>query len=233
MPVFLRPGTVTFPSFPHASPEGLLAVGGDLSRERLLRAYANGIFPWYDEHTPILWWALPEHCILPPAELHVSRSLRRAIHARRFQVSLDTAFDAVIRGCAYTPRPGQQGSWLVPNMVEAYRDLHRAGYAHSVEARLDGRLAGGLYGVALGGVFFGESMFYHSPDASKVCLVWLARLLQTWGFLLIDCQQVTDNLLRFGAYSVPRAAFMRELRRGLALPQRQGAWVMPKDFFPL
>ncbi len=233
MPVFLRPGEIGFPPLTQASPEGLLAVGGDLSREQLLCAYANGVFPWYDEGTPVLWWALPERCVLPPSRLHISRSLGRAVRSRRFHLTLDTAFDAVIGACARTPRPGQRGTWLVPEMIEAYCGLHRAGYAHSMEAWLDGRLAGGIYGVALGEVFFGESMFYHCPDASKVALVWLVRLLRAWGFSLVDCQQVTDNLLRFGAYSVPRAAFMRELRRGLALPHRQGAWKMPENFFPL
>ncbi len=233
MPVFLEPGQTGFPPLRHASAEGLLAVGGDLSRRRLLQAYASGIFPWYDETTPILWWAPPQRCVLPPAELHVPRSLRRAIRARPFAITLDRAFLDVIRSCAGTPRPGQKGTWLTREMIGAYSNLHRAGWAHSVEAWQDGGLVGGVYGVSLGGIFFGESMFFSRPDASKICLVWLVRLLHAWGFTLIDCQQVTDNLLRFGARPIPRADFMKQLASALALPTRRGLWSMPEGFFPV
>lgn len=222
-----------FPPFTRASREGLLAVGGSLSRERLLDAYGSGVFPWYDSATPVLWWAPPLRCMLRPEEVHIPRSLRRVINSRRFSVSLDAAFADVITGCAKTPRPGQEETWLVPDMVEAYTDLHRAGHAHSVEAWSGGNLAGGLYGVALGGAFFGESMFFREPEASKVCFVWLAKLLAHWGFTLIDCQQVTDNLLRFGAYPVPRKAFMKELAEALKTERPAGAWTMPPDFFPI
>ncbi len=232
MPVLLHPSMKTFPPLREASPEGLLAVGGDLSLERLLTAYANGIFPWYDEDTPILWWAPPERCMLHPWELHVPRSLRKTIGRRCFAVTLDTAFPSVIRSCAASPRPGQNGTWIVPEMAAAYTALHAAGYAHSVEAWLDGELAGGLYGVALGGGFFGESMFHRVPEASKVCFVWLARLLDFWGFTLIDCQQVTRHMVRFGAYAVARDAFMPHLDEALRVPVPAGKWRMPEGFFP-
>lgn len=233
MPFFLRPEDKKFPPFTYASREGLLAVGGCLSRARLLEAYGNGIFPWYDKDTPILWWAPPERCVLRPEEVHTPRSLRRVINARRFSVTLDAAFGEVIAACAASPRPGQEGTWIVPEMTAAYTDLHRAGCAHSVEAWNGGRLVGGLYGVSLGGAFFGESMFFREADASKVCFVWLAKLLAYWGFTLIDCQQVTDNLLRFGAYPVPRGRFMAALAEALEQDRPFGAWTMPGDFFPV
>ena len=233
MPVFLQPGRRDFPPLERASESGLLAIGGDLSRARLLDAYASGIFPWYEDGTPILWWALPERCIVHPGEVHVPASLRRVINARRFAITLDTAFDAVIVNCARAVRPDQDGTWIVQDMVRAYCDLHNAGFAHSVEAWHEGELAGGLYGVSLGNVFFGESMFFHKQDASKVCFVWLARLLKLWGFALIDCQQTTDNLLRFGAYTVPRDAFMLELSGALRMRREPGKWQIPEGFFPL
>ena len=233
MPVLLSAESTAFPPLRFASKEGLLAIGGDLARQRLLEAYSGGIFPWYDASTPILWWSPPERCTLLPESLHIPRSLARSIRACRFCITLDTAFDAVIDACAASPRPGQNGTWLVPEMRAAYSDLHTAGYAHSVEAWQDGELAGGLYGVALGGVFFGESMFFNRPDASKTALVWLVRLLHNKGFALIDCQQVTDNLLRFGAAPVRRNEFMQRLRQGLSLPAWTGQWKVPADFFPL
>lgn len=233
MPVFLDPASVSFPPLEYASDEGLLAVGGDLLPARLVAAYANGIFPWYDESTPILWWTPPERCMLRPRELHIPRSLRRGVNSRRFAVTVDTAFADTIRACARAPRPGQEGTWIVPEMAEAYIALHEAGHAHSVEAWEGGTLAGGLYGVALGGGFFGESMFSVRPDASKVCFVWLARLLDAWGFSLIDCQQVTDNLLRFGAYPARRSAFMKALGEAVRPPFSPGKWAMPEGFFPL
>lgn len=222
-----------FPPLRAASREGLLAVGGGLSRKRLLDAYANGIFPWYDDTTPVLWWAPPERCMLRPDEAHIPRSLRRVINARRFSITIDAAFADVIAGCAATARPGRGGTWIVPDMVAAYTDLHEAGYAHSVEAWLDGKLAGGLYGMALGKVFSGESMFFKEADASKVCFVWLAKLLAFWEFSLIDCQQVTENLLRFGAYSVTRETFMAYLGEAVKEPSLPGKWTMPDGFFPL
>ncbi|CAK7010364.1 MAG: Leucyl/phenylalanyl-tRNA--protein transferase [Desulfovibrio sp.] len=233
MPVFLRPDRNVFPPLSAASEEGLLAIGGSLSRERLLSAYARGIFPWYDKSTPILWWAPPERCMVRPSEIHIPRSLRRVIRSGRFTVTFDTAFSAVIRACARSPRPDQDGTWIVPEMVAAYCDLHEAGYAHSVEAWQDGELAGGLYGVSLGRAFFGESMFFKVPDASKVCFVWLAKALALWNFTLIDCQQVTDNLLRFGAYAVSREIFTGRLVEALLTETVPGKWRVPPDFSPL
>lgn len=233
MPVFLQPGQRGFPPLRFASKEGLLAIGGNLSRARLLDAYASGVFPWYDRSTPILWWALPERCVLRPSEAHIPRSLRRVVNSRRFSVTLDSAFAEVMAHCARMSRPHQDGTWIVPEMIAAYCDLHEAGYAHSVEAWRDGKLVGGLYGVSLGNAFFGESMFFREPDASKTCFVWLARLLEKWGFSLIDCQQVTNNLLRFGAYPVPRRMFMTALAEALKTERPRGKWRMPEDFFPL
>ena len=233
MPVFLPPGSEGFPPLEYATEEGLLAVGGDLTRSQLVRAYRNGIFPWYEETGLPLWWAPPIRCILRPEEVHIPRSLRRVLNAQRFSITLDEAFPEVIANCAAMPRKGQPGTWIVPEMAEAYTDLHCAGLAHSVESWQNGTLVGGLYGVSLGGVFFGESMFHFVPEASKVAFVWLARLLLVWNFTLIDCQQLTDNLVRFGAYPVTREYFMDELDDALARPGCSGAWRMPELFFPL
>lgn len=224
---------VDFPDPTQADAEGLLAIGGDLRVERLIYAYAGGIFPWYTDDSPILWWSPDPRFVLYPPELHIPKSLRRVINSRRFSVTMDTAFDRVIRACAETPRPDQCGTWIVEDMVHAYCELHMHGIAHSVEAWLDGELVGGMYGVSLGRVFFGESMFYKEPNASKVALVWLVRLLQREGFTMLDCQQVTHNLRRFGAQEVPRAVFLKELREALREPTVQGVWHVPDDFFPL
>jgi leucyl/phenylalanyl-tRNA--protein transferase len=233
MPVFLRPDRNIFPPLSAASEEGLLAIGGDLSRERLLSAYVRGIFPWYDKTTPILWWALPERCMLRPREIHIPKSLRRVVNSRRFSVTFDIAFANVIRQCAASSRPDQAGTWIVPEIVAAYIDLHEAGYAHSVEAWQSGELVGGLYGVSLGRAFFGESIFFKAPEASKVCFVWLARVLEFWKFTLIDCQQVTDNLLQFSAYAVNREIFNGYLVEALLAETVMGKWHAPSGFFPL
>ncbi len=194
-----------------AEPNGLLAVGGDLSAQRLVAAYARGIFPWYSEGQPILWWSPDPRMVLPVDAFRVSRSLRKRVQAGTFETRIDTAFRAVIEACARTARPGQRGTWITPEMVDAYCELHRLGYAHSVESWRDGALAGGLYGIALGRVFFGESMFARASDASKVALVALVAHLQRLGVTLIDCQQETAHLASFGARSVPRAQFARAL----------------------
>jgi leucyl/phenylalanyl-tRNA--protein transferase len=227
-----------FPDPQTASSEGLLAIGGDLSVARLVTAYANGIFPWYDDDTPILWWSPDPRCVLYPSQLHVPASLRRRINSGQFEVTLDTAFEAVIHACADAARPGQSGTWIVDEMIDAYMNLHEAGVAHSVEVWSrgagDGRvLAGGLYGVALGGVFYGESMFYRRTDASKVAVVWLVRLLEFWGYRVVDCQQTTAHMLRFGAQEVSRACFLEELDRALRMPLRAGRWQIPDGFRPL
>jgi leucyl/phenylalanyl-tRNA--protein transferase len=192
-------------------PNGLLAAGADLSLPRLLEAYRNGIFPWFGRDQPILWWSPDPRMVLLPAELKVSRSLARTVRNARFEVRADTAFDAVLDGCRQ-PRRGESGTWITEEMASAYGVLHRAGFAHSVETWLDGELVGGLYGVALGRAFFGESMFARVSDASKVALVALARQLQHWNFGVIDCQMNTAHLASFGAREIPRAEFTRRLR---------------------
>jgi leucyl/phenylalanyl-tRNA--protein transferase len=194
-----------------AEPNGLLAAGADLSLPRLLDAYRNGIFPWFSHDQPILWWSPDPRMVLFPAELKVSRSLARTLRNARFEVRADTAFDAVIEGCRQ-PRRGESGTWITEEMAEAYGTMHRTGFAHSVETWLDGKLVGGLYGVALGRAFFGESMFARVSDASKVALVALARQLQHWDFGVIDCQMNTAHLASLGAREIPRAEFTRRLR---------------------
>ena len=194
-----------------AEPNGLLAAGADLSLPRLLDAYRNGIFPWFAEGQPILWWSPDPRMVLFPAELKVSRSLARTLRNARFEVRADTAFDEVIEGCRQ-PRRGESGTWITDKMADAYAALHRAGFAHSVETWLDGELVGGLYGVALGRAFFGESMFTRVSDASKVAFVALARQLEHWNFGVIDCQMNTAHLASFGAREIPRAEFTRRLR---------------------
>lgn len=223
MPVFRLDRRLVFPPV-HLAEDGLLAVGGDLRSERLLLAYASGIFPWYEDGQPLLWHSPDPRTVLRAADLHVSRSLEKTLKRRPFRVTLDTAFDAVIAGCAAVRRPGQRSTWITPAMRAAYGKLHREGYAHSVEAWSGERLCGGLYGVSLGGVFFGESMFAVAPDASKVAFVTLVRQLQRWDMPLIDCQVETAHLRRFGARAVPRSAYLRDLSRLLKRPTRGGPW---------
>ncbi len=211
-----------FPPLEQAGPEGIVAVGGDLSPEMLLSAYAQGLFPWFSERDPILWWSPDPRFVLFPANLRVPRSLRRVINAGRFEIRFDNAFDAVIEHCRTVPRPGQDGTWITPEMLEAYRELHRLGYAHSVEAYNQGRLVGGLYGVSLGAAFFGESMFALEADASKVAFVTLVRYLVAEGFDFVDCQVYTGHLSQFGARDVARFEFKRRLERALEKPTRRG-----------
>jgi leucyl/phenylalanyl-tRNA--protein transferase len=203
-------------SFPplHAAlddPNGLLAAGADLSADRLLDAYRRGIFPWFMEGQPILWWSPDPRMVLPVAEFRVSRSLRKRVRSEIFETRVDTAFRAVIEACAAAPRLGQGGTWISPAMIGGYCELHRRGYAHSVESWREGKLVGGLYGVALGRVFFGESMFARETDASKVALVHLVARLQRSGVPLIDCQQETRHLASFGARPIARTAFAAHL----------------------
>lgn len=194
-----------------AEPSGLLAAGADLSVPRLIEAYRNGIFPWFNRDQPILWWSPNPRMVLFPSELRVSRSLSKTLRKARFEVRADTAFRQVIEFCR-APRAGLDGTWITDEMAEAYTALHRAGVAHSVESWLDGELVGGLYGVALGRAFFGESMFARVTDASKVALVTLVRQLGRWDFGLIDCQMNTAHLASFGAREISRAEFTRRLR---------------------
>jgi leucyl/phenylalanyl-tRNA--protein transferase len=226
MPVYQLSEDLAFPS-PHlASKEGLLAVGGDLSRSRLLLAYSLGIFPWYSDGEPILWWSPDPRLVLYPDELKITRSLNKVIKKGAFTLTIDRAFDRVINECARVPREKQRGTWIVAEMVEAYCRLHAYGFAHSVEAWADNRLAGGLYGVSLGRCFFGESMFTHVSNASKVAFVALVQYLQSLNFTLIDCQISTDHLIRFGAREISRTRYLRELEEGLKAPTLRGKWVL-------
>ena len=195
-----------------AEPNGLLAAGADLSPQRLIDAYRHGIYPWYSEGQPLLWWSPDPRMVLYVDEFKTSRSLAKRIRRRDFEIRIDSAFDAVIAACASVPREAQRGTWITREMSAAYRRLHRLGYAHSVEAWRGDALAGGLYGVAVGSVFFGESMFAHESDASKVCLASLVALLQQRGVPLIDCQQETEHLASLGARPIPRRQFARALR---------------------
>lgn len=224
---------IRFPPPELASREGLLAVGGDLRPERLLEAYRRGIFPWYNEGQPILWWSPDPRAVLAPGDIKVSRSLRKRLRARQFRVSFDAAFAQVIDACAAPRRPPfESGTWITAEMRAAYLELHRLGYAHSVEAWQGDALAGGLYGVALAGAFFGESMFSRAADASKVALVWLARQLERWGYTLIDCQLPSAHLESLGARAVPRREFLAQLGRALARPARPAPWRADDELDP-
>ena len=208
-------------------PDGLLALGGDLSIPRLLHAYRLGIFPWFGPRQPILWWSPDPRLVLYPRDLHISRSLAKTLRRGRFHVTLDRNFKAVIEQCG-APRRGQTGTWITPEMQAAYIDLHTAGYAHSVECWLDGELAGGLYGVAIGLIFFGESMFARVADASKVAFVQLVRQLQRQGFRLIDCQVHTPHLASLGAVSIPRREFVRILGESCGGQSEPGCWTLDR-----
>jgi len=217
----------SFPDPRQADAEGLLAYGGDLHPQRVLAAYAQGIFPWPGHADwPVLWFSPDPRMVMLPAALHVGNSLRKVVQKQRFEVRLDTAFAAVIRACAMVPRPQQDGTWITPAMVDAYCKLHDLGFAHSAEAWEDGELVGGLYGVSLGAVFFGESMFAWRPDASKVAFVHLVQQLQRWQFHLVDCQVYTEHLARFGAVLWRRERFLGALERALQEPTRRGRWVL-------
>jgi leucyl/phenylalanyl-tRNA--protein transferase len=209
-------------------PNGLLAAGGDLSPARLLDAYARGIFPWFNDEDPVLWWSPDPRMVLLPGELHLSRSLRRTIRSQEFTVTFDRAFQGVMKGCA-GPRDKQDGTWITADMMRAYTRMAELGHAHSVEAWADGELVGGLYGVAVGRIFYGESMFTRRSNASKVAVSWLARQLDRWQFELIDCQMSTEHLASLGAREVPRAEFLRRLERGIALPPVPLPWVIEDD----
>ena len=209
-------------------PDGLLAAGGNLSPRRLLRAYRQGIFPWYSTGQPILWWSPDPRLVLFPESVNISRSLRQTLKKGRFTLTADTAFSATIAACA-APRAGQAGTWITPEMNRAYCRLHRLGHAHSIETWHGNELVGGLYGVAVGQVFFGESMFSAMSDASKVALATLATQLRRWGFALIDCQVRTEHLARMGAVEIARATFLQLLDRYCALPGRDGPWRLDDD----
>ncbi len=209
-------------------PNGLLAAGGDLSAERLVEAYRQGIFPWFNPGEPILWWSPDPRMVLFPAELKVSRSLRKTLKKHDYEVRVDTAFAPVMRNCA-KPRDGQPGTWISDEMVAAYSCLHAQGIAHSVETWRDGELTGGLYGVALGRMFYGESMFSRATDASKIAFVHLVRQLERWGFGMIDCQMKTSHLASLGAREIPRAEFVQRLGQLIELPPETGRWQFDHD----
>lgn len=223
MPVFRLTKALVFPD-PELAEDGLLALGGDLSPERLLLAYRSGIFPWYGEGDPLLWWSPTERALLRPGHLHLSARTRRSLRHRPFEIRFDTAFAQVIERCSAVPRPGQDGTWITPEMREAYVGLYRAGHAHSVEAWRNSELRGGLYGVSLGGAFFGESMFSLEPEASRAALQALDARLQAWGFTMIDGQLPHEGLMGYGFQCVPRALFLAELAGALRVEGRVGSW---------
>jgi leucyl/phenylalanyl-tRNA--protein transferase len=222
---FLGPGDPFPPvEFALRDPDGLLCWGADLSPRRLLAAYRLGIFPWYSEMSPILWWSPDPRMVLFTDEVHVSRSLRRTLNSRKFEIRADTAFRKVMEECAATRRHGHTGTWIHPEMIEAYCALHQTGHAHSVEAWLGGELAGGIYGVQVGRVFFGESMFHTVTNASKVALVHLAWILNRMAVPLIDCQQETAHVASMGARLIPRRQFSEALA-GLVDEEPQCGWI--------
>jgi leucyl/phenylalanyl-tRNA--protein transferase len=223
MPVYRLPEELLFPPVSQAVKSGLLAVGGDLAPRRLLAAYGEGIFPWYSEGEPILWWSPDPRFVLFPEELRVSRSMRQCLKKGLFRITLDKAFRTIIAACQ-KPRPSQDGTWITPEMEAAYGALHDLGYAHSVEAWSGETLVGGLYGVSLGGVFFGESMFTTLPNASKAALITLVGRLQEKGFSLIDCQVETPHLASLGARAIPRREFIARLRDALQGETLLGDW---------
>jgi len=224
MPVFQLTDELIFPPPEFAEADGLLAVGGDLSPERLLLAYRSGIFPWFSEKDPILWWSPAPRSVIEPAGFKTPKRLARFIRKNPFRVTMDTAFHAVIAACAEGEKRREKSTWITAEMIAAYQELHKRGHAHSVECWQGDDLVGGLYGVALGGVFFGESMFHRVSNASKVALYVLVQQLIRWRFVMIDCQVMTGHLLQFGAYEVPRGEFDRLLAEGLSRERRKGKW---------
>jgi leucyl/phenylalanyl-tRNA--protein transferase len=225
VPIFrLNDDEELFPPPELADPSGILAVGGAITPRRLLSAYLRGIFPWYSQGQPILWHSPDPRFVLLPEELHVPRSLKKKLSRGAFEIRYDTRFAQVMDGCATTPRPTHKGTWITPEMKEGYVQLHELGYAHCAEAWQGSALVGGLYGVWLGSVFFGESMFAKAQDASKVAFVTLVERLVGAGCTLVDCQQETPHMTRFGATSWPRAKFLRALAAGLCAKTQVGAW---------
>lgn len=223
MPIPRLTSDPVFPPIDLASPAGILAVGGDLSPRHLLKAYRSGIFPWYEEGYPVIWWSPDPRCVLFPKKMRISRSMRQTMRQGTFQITYDHAFRTVMEECR-KPRSDQSGTWITQDMIEAYETLHRMGYAHSVEAWKDGMLAGGLYGVSLGGCFFGESMFTKVSNASKAALIMLVRNLDGLGFEMIDCQVRTDHLISLGAEMIPRTRFVAVLEDCLQNPTLRGHW---------
>jgi len=216
-----------FPPPDGASSEGVVAVGGDFDPQRLILAYSQGIFPWPTSGFPLLWFSPDPRFVLEPGAAHIPRSLRKAVRKTNLRITADTAFSEVIRACSVIHRPGQSGTWITDELSDGYQALHELGLAHSIEAWDDGVLVGGVYGVSLGGVYFGESMFTARPNASKVAFVTLLGNLRAWGFPLVDCQVHTDHLARFGAVRWGRPRFLAALESALELPTRRGPWSLP------
>lgn len=226
MPVFwLDDESLDFPAPELATPEGIIAVGGDLSAERLLTAYSEGIFPWFNEGDPILWWSPDPRFVLFPSELVVSRSMRPYFNQKKFQVSFDRDFEGVMRNCQQSNRNGQSGdTWITEDMIQAYVQVHRLGYAHSVEVWQEDELVGGLYGISLGKIFFGESMFAKVSNASKYGFITLVQNLREKGFVLIDCQQQTQHLGSLGARPISRKSFLQYLEENKKQETLTGSW---------
>jgi len=224
MPIFQLPDELLFPPPDLADESGILAVGGDLTEERLLLAYSMGIFPWYSEGDPILWWSPDPRLILFPEEIKVSRSLKQTLNKGTFTITMDTAFESVIKECASVHHKNAGDTWITDEMIEAYVHLHHSGFAHSVESWFDDTLVGGLYGLSLGSAFFGESMYAKKSNASKVAFVRLIQQLVIWKFTLIDCQVATRHLKTFGAHDIPRTEFIKLLKRSLEGETRRGNW---------
>jgi len=224
MPVYQLTDTLIFPPAELAEKDGLLAIGGDLSPERLLLAYGTGIFPWFSEGDPILWWSPSPRLIIFPDEFKIPKRLSRLIRRKKFSVTLDKAFRQVISACATLDERKEKGTWITGDMIEAYCRLHDMGYAHSVECWQDDKLAGGLYGISLGRVFFGESMFSRQPDSSKIALVSLVKKITAWDFDLIDCQMKTAHLMQFGAREIPGPEFQKLLAKSMSYPTQKGKW---------
>jgi leucyl/phenylalanyl-tRNA--protein transferase len=224
MPVFQLSDKLIFPPVSFAEKDGLLAVGGDLSPERLLLAYRNGIFPWYSEGQPILWWSPSPRLVIFPNEFKIPGRLARLVRKRKSTLSMDRSFRQVINACATTGERKTKGTWITGEMIETYCQLHEMGFAHSVECWQAEQLAGGLYGIALGGVFFGESMFSCQPNSSKIALVSLVQKLQEWDFDLIDCQLRTAHLIQFGAREIPGREFQKILAKSMLRQTKSGKW---------
>lgn len=224
MPVEISHRKLEFPDLDEADESGLLAVGGDLSIERLKLAYSKGIFPWYEKGMPILWWSPDPRMVLFPDKMIISHSLKQSIKKQQFTVTIDKDFEKVIKNCAKTPRKGESGTWITNEMKNAYIRLHEAGFAHSAEAWLDDELVGGLYGVALGKAYFGESMFHHVTNASKVAFYHLVEKLKLWDFKIIDAQVYTNHLESLGGEMIPRSQYIQILEKALLIEDVPGLW---------
>jgi len=224
MPLFRLSEELNFPPARFARSDGLLCIGGDLSSKRLLLAYENGIFPWFSKNEPLLWWSPDPRLVLFPGNIHISKSLKKRIKKLPFDIKVDNAFEETIHSCALVRKKHNEDTWIIPEMVEAYTKLHYLGYAHSIEAWKNSRLVGGLYGVCIGGSFFGESMFSLESDASKIALVSLANFLQKNKFDLIDCQVTTQHLLDMGADEIPRDTFLDIIQQSVKREDINNIW---------